>query len=194
MPSFRPLSVAMVAAIALAADASEIKTDLPGIGAESQMVERADMVTAGSFEGTWMYVNRDAHFALWIRTKDGEPQVRVQYQSLASPEAFESDWTGKSIYYLAGHRVNFELKLGRCTSDKLTGTWRWELAIGNAVRRETANLVIYRTEFGRSLQMDFQNYERTITHGGKDRVMRTPLVWTWTKVSNRELLWDELPF
>jgi hypothetical protein len=120
--------------------------------------------------------------------------VRVQYQSLASPEAFESDWDGKAIYYMASNPVTFELKLGECTPDKLTGTWSWLLTVGSAIRRETADLVIYRTQYGRSLLMDFQNFEKTITEGGRNKVMRAPVVWNWVKISNRELLWDELPF
>lgn len=195
MRRFRVLAaVAAVSMIALAVPAGEVKTDLPGPGNDRQLMEKDDPVTAGSFDGTWMYVNRDSHFAMWIRTKDGARQVRIKYQSLASPEAFETDWDGKAIYYMASHPVIFELKLGETTGDKLTGKWSWVLTSGNAMRRETADVEIYRTIYGRTLLMDFLNYEKTIVSNGKNHVMRAPVAWNWIKISNRELLWDELPF
>ncbi len=181
-------------AITLAAHAGEIKTDLPGIGSDRQLVHKDEPTPDGTFDGTWMYVNRDMHFALWVRTKNGVPQVKVKYQSLASPEAFESDWDGKSIYYLAGNPVTFELKLGESTADQIVGKWSWVLTVGNSMRRETADIVMYRTLYGRSLLMDFVNYEKTITSNGKNKIMQAPVVWNWVKISHRELLWEELPF
>lgn len=195
MRSVRILAMAATAStIALAVLAGEVKTDLPGIGTERQLIQKDPETTAGSFDGTWMYVNRDTHFALWARTRDGVPQVKLQYQSLANPEAFESDWDGKALYYMAGSPVTFELKLGESTVDRIVGTWSWDVTIRAATRRETADIVAYRTGYGRTLQMDFQNYEKTITNGGRNRILKSPMVWTWIKISNRELLWDELPF
>jgi len=187
-------AVAAGFAITLAVHASEVKTDLPGMGSDTQLIQKDDPTSVGSFDGTWMYVNRDMHFALWIRTKNGVPQVKLKYQSLANPEAFESDWDGKAIYYLAGNPVTFELKLGESTVDRIVGKWSWVLTVGNSLRRETADIVMYRTVYGRSLLMDFVNYEKTITSNGKNKIMRAPVVWNWTKLSNRELLWEELPF
>ena len=181
-------------AITLAAHAEDVKTDLPGLGSEKQMIHKDEATSAGTFDGTWMYVNRDMHFALWVRTKNGTPQVKIKFQSLASPEAFESDWDGKSIYYLAGNPVTFELKLGESTADRIVGKWSWVLTVGNSMRRETADVVMYRTLYGRSLLMDFVNYEKTITSNGKNKIMQAPVVWNWAKISNRELLWEELPF
>ena len=195
MRSIRILAtVAAASAITLAVYAGEVKTDLPGIGPERPMIQKDDPTSAGSFDGTWMYVNRDTHFALWVRTKNGVPQVRLQFQSLASPEAFESDWDGKALYYMAGNPVTFELKLGESNLDRIVGKWSWVLTVGNSMRRETADIVIYRTVYGRTLMMDFENYEKTITSGGKNKIMKAPVVWNWVKISNREILWDELPF
>jgi len=187
-------AVAAASAITLAVYAGEVKTDLPGTGTERQLIQKDDPTSAGSFDGTWMYVNRDMHFALWIRTKNGVPQVKLQYQSLANPEAFESDWDGKALYYMAGNPVTFELKLDESTADRIVGKWSWVLTVGNSMRRETADIVVYRTVYGRTLLMDFGNYEKTITSGGKNKIMKAPVVWNWVKLSNRELLWDELPF
>jgi hypothetical protein len=196
MRSQRVLTLSVAAlTLATAVAASEIKTNIPGgVGTERQLLQKDDETNAGSFEGTWMYINRDVHFAMWMRTKDGTPQVKIQYQSLANPEAFATDWEGKTLYYMAGSPVTFELKLASSTTDRIAGKWLWDLNIGASSRRESADVVIYRTGYGRTLMMDFQNYEKTITSGGKNKVMRAPVVWNWTKISNRELLWEELPF
>ena len=195
MRSFHILvAVAGAAAFALSAPAAEEKTNLPGLGNERVLLMKADPVTAGSFDGTWMYVNHDARYVLWARTKDGVPQVKVQYMSLASPEAFETDWDGKAEYYLAGSTVTFELKLGKSTSDRIVGTWKWVLEIETSGRRETADIVMYRTEYGRTLLLDFKNFEKTITRNGQDKTIKLPVAWSFVKISKRELLWDELPF
>jgi hypothetical protein len=193
---YRVRMLAMVAAstFALAGWAGEVKTELPGMGTDRQLIQKDEETTAGSFDGSWMYVNRDSRFALWVRTVGGVPQVKIQYQSLANPEAFETDWDGKSLYYMAGSPVTFELKLGQCTSDRIVGKWLWEVTIGASMRRESADVVIYRTGFGRTLVMDFQNYEKTILNAGRNKIMKSPMVWTWVKISNRELLWEEFPF
>ena len=188
------LAVTGAVTLALGAQAGEVKTDIPGLGTERLMVHKDDPTTDGSFEGTWMYVNRDVRFVLWIRMKDGAPQVKLQHQSLASPEAFETDWDGKASYYMGQKEATFELKLGERTADRLEGRWSWEAEVGPYHKHETADVVIFRTGRGRELQMDFQNFERLITGGGRNRIMRAPIVWTWTKISKRELLWDELPF
>ncbi len=188
------IALAAAAVVGLAGYAGEEKTHLPAFGTERHMVKPPDPTTSGSFDGTWMYVNRDTRYAMWIRTKDGAQQVKIQFQSLASPEAFETDWDGKAVYYLAGTPVTYELKLGKSSGDQLTGTWTWNLSIDGTRRQETADLVVHRTGNGRSLLMDFQNYQKIVTQRGQDKTFRYPVAWTWTKVSRRELLWDELPF
>ncbi len=195
MRPFRMLVAVVVAAVlAPAIGAGEVKTDLPGIGTERILVGKGEPTNAGTFEGTWLYVNRDARFAMWTRVKDGVPQVKLQYQSLADPEAFETDWDGKALYYLAGSPVTFELKLGASTPDRIVGTWSWVAEVGGTGRRESADIVIFRTGYGRTLVMDFPNYQLTITKGGKNMITKPPVVWSWVKISKRELLWDEMPF
>jgi hypothetical protein len=90
--------------------------------------------------------------------------------------------------------VTFELKPGASTADRIVGTWSWVLKAGQTGRSETADVVMYRTWDGRTLLMDFQNFEKKLTRGGNERVMKTPAVWNWIKISKRELLWDEFPF
>jgi hypothetical protein len=90
--------------------------------------------------------------------------------------------------------VTFELKLANADATKLTGAWFWDLEIGDSARKEKADVVVYRTGYGRTLQMDFNNYEKTIRRSGVDQMARVPTSWAWTKISKRELLWAELPF
>lgn len=149
---------------------------------------------SGEFTGTWIYVNRDAHYALWIRTKDGKPQVKLQYQSLASPESFETDWAGRASYYMAGSPATFSLTLDDAGADAITGRWAWELSSEQTTRIENASVTLERTGYGRTLAMNFKDYRRTTTSGSQGRVLKAPVTWTWIKVSKRELLWDELPW
>ena len=196
MRSLRTLvAAAAVAALALAVPAGEEKkTDLKGIGNERVVIQMDDPTNAGTFDGAWMYVNRDLQFGMWIRTRNGVPQVKLHYQSHTGTETFETDWNGKAAYYLSGSPVTFELKLDQSNADRITGTWSWVFNIGRSGRSEKANIVMYRTWDGRTLLMDFQNFERTVTLGGHDRVFKLPVVWNWIKISKRELLWDEFPF
>jgi hypothetical protein len=165
-------------------------TPIPGrIG-----VMTADPVTTGTFEGTWMYVNRDARYAMWIREESGKPRIRIQYQSLATPEAFETDWNGKSSYFMSGDPVTFELKITSADANRIAGTWHWNLDAGPGGREESADVVLQRTVYGRTLLLDFKNFERTFRQGGVPHTVRIPVAWNWQKVSKRELLWDEMPW
>ncbi|HEX4823277.1 MAG TPA: hypothetical protein VFV19_03095 [Candidatus Polarisedimenticolaceae bacterium] len=188
------LTALVLAGAAVCWAATEQKTKLHGIGTDTVGLMKSDPTNVGTFDGTWMYVNRDSHFALWIRTKNGKRQAKLQYQSLAGPEAFETDWDGKATYYMAGHPVTFELKLASADANKLSGAWNWDLEIGDSARKEKADIVVYRTVYGRTLQMDFNNYEKTIRKNGVDQTAKVPTSWAWIKVSKRELLWAELPF
>jgi len=194
MRSLRPLLAAAVLLAFAAVPASEEKTNLPGPGTDRVGIMKSDETTLGNFDGTWMYVNRDSRFAMWIRAKDGKRQVRLQFQSLAGPESFETDWDGKAVYYMAGQPVTFELKLGDTSADRMTGTWTWIAQLEHSGRKEKADIMLYRTDYGRNLNMDFKNFEKILTYGGKDRTIRVPTSWSWTKISKRELLWEELPF
>jgi hypothetical protein len=151
-------------------------------------------VSMGSFGGTWLYVNRDGRFALWVRTENGATRARVQFQSIVTPESFESDWNGEANYFVAGAPVRFEQKIARADSQRMDGTWFWNLDAGTTGRKEESGLVFQRTGTGRMLAMEFTSFRRTFRKAGENKVVQMPQVWTWTKVSKRELLWDELPF
>ena len=188
------MKTALVVLFAATLTGSVLLAEVPQPLSQRTGIRGGEPTKAGTFEGTWIYVNRDAHYALWIRTKDGKPQVRLQYQSLASPEAFETDWAGKASYYMAGKPAAFSLTLGNADADALAGKWDWELSTASAARHESADVTIQRTGYGRTLAMNFNGYQRTITSGPHGNVLKGPMTWTWVKVSKRELLWDELPW
>jgi hypothetical protein len=180
--------------LAAALTGGAVLAEIPQPQGQRTGVRGGEITTSGTFDGTWIYANRDAHFALWIRTKDGKPQVRLQYQSLAGPEAFETDWAGRATYYMAGKPASFALTLASAEPDAIAGHWDWELSTGSSARHETAGVTLQRTGYGRTLQMDFKDYQRTISSGPKGNLLKAPMTWTWIKVSKRELLWDELPW
>jgi hypothetical protein len=153
-----------------------------------------DPVAAGTWDGSWVYANRDQRMALYIRTVDGRPEVKFQYQSLAGPEAFESDWTGKATYYLSGSPVEFELAIVDADAAEMRGTWNWHVEFSDSGRSERGTFRLYRINDGRDLAVVFQEYERVIRRF--DRVSRwdNPPVWVFNKASKRIVLWDELPF
>lgn len=195
-PRLSLAGVVLLSAVSLAR-AGGVEKDLPpelSPDPGKAAVMMATPVTEGSFDGTWMYVNRDSHFAMWIKTEGGKARMRIQFQSITTPEAFETDWSGKSNYYLTGRPVTFEFKIGTSDAGKITGTWAWDMENDFTGRKETADIVLQRTGFGRTMVMAFNNYEKTLRKNGTARTFKLPVAWNWTKISKRELLWSELPW
>lgn len=153
-----------------------------------------DPVTAGVWDGSWVYGNRDERMALFVRTVDGKPEVKFQYQSLASPEAFETDWSGKATYYLSGSPVEFALRVEDGGSDEMRGTWNWSVEFADSGRSERGRFRIYRIDRGRDLAVLFEEYERVQRRFDKVSRWDNPPVWVFNKASKRVVLWDELPF
>jgi hypothetical protein len=154
--------------------------------------ERTD---AGNWDGTWVYANRDAHYALWLRTTvDGRPEARLRYESTSSQEKFETGWDGKASYALSGQPVTFAMLFERADANVLAGTWNWDAEFGRSARKETGTFEAFRAGDGRALVLRFRTYERMVRR--KDTVRRTEAlpIWTFRKVSKRQALWDELPF
>jgi hypothetical protein len=155
-----------------------------------------ERTTAGEWAGTWMYVSRDGRMALWLRAgKDGLPEARLQYQSTANPETFETDWSGKTTYYLSGQAATFEIRLARRERDDLAGRWEWLVDFGDSGRSETSDFRIYRVGDGRSLALEFQKgYVKALRRGDRITKQEIPPVITFVKASRRLVLWDELPW
>lgn len=164
----------------------------PQYGRAAVMVP--DPTSAGTWEGTWIHVNRDTRIAMWMRTVDGKPQAKLQYQSTSSPESFETDWDGKAVYTLGGRPASFELKLTERERDQIAGTWSWDVQFEDSGRTETGAFTAHRTGDGRALYLRFHEFERAIRRRDDLRRHRATPVWGFTKVSKRLAQWDELPF
>ncbi len=194
MPSRRcALLVTAVAAI-LALAAPSVHAGTPARDGMGVFV--GEPTTAGDWYGTWMYVWRDGRMALWFRAgKDGKPEVRLQFQSTANPETFETDWSGKSTYYLSGQAATFEFRLTKRDKDGLAGRWDWNVDFADSGRSEKGDVRIYRVGDGRMLAFEFQDgYARTLRRG--DRVTKQEIapVFNFVKASRRIVLWDERPW
>ena len=149
----------------------------------------------GSWDGTWVYANRDAKYALWLRTgADGRPQGRLKYQSISSQESFETGWDGKASYALSGQPVTFAMIFESADANVLAGTWNWDAEFGKAARVETGNFEAFRAGDGRALVLRFKSYERSVRKRDSVRRNEALPIWTFRKVSKRLALWDELPF
>lgn len=194
--SFTVAVLALAALTAWASDPPGNIRELPRPDAQfgRSGVLLPDSTAAGVWDGTWMYLSRDSQMAFWMRTQNGVPQMKLQYQSLAAPEAFETDWDGKAVYYIAGQPATYEIKLSKREKDALEGTWSWDVQFPDSGRAENGQFAMYRAGDGRSLVVRFDAFERTVRRG--DQVTRYDVapVWTFRKASKRLVLWDELPF
>src|SRR5262245_59412641 len=150
---------------------------------------------AGRWDGTCVYANRDARYALWLRTTvEGRPEARLRYESTSSPEKFETGWDGKAAYALSGQPVTFAMLFERADADTLAGTWNWDAEFGRSARKETGTFEAFGAGDGRALVLRFRSYEKVVRK--RDNVRKTEAlpIWTFRKVSKRQALWDELPF
>jgi hypothetical protein len=147
---------------------------------------------AGVWDGTWFYSSRDARIMVWMRTQDGKPELKLQYQSLASAESFETDWTGKASYYLAGEPASFDCHLTEGDANTIRGTWDWRVEFDDSGRSEVGTFTIYRAGDGRQLLMRFDTLERKVRR--RDEIQKHSLAtaWTFMKASKRIVLWDEV--
>ena len=187
-------SRALAVAIAVAALLS-----LPG-PARAQVLQHQIFVPedtgAGDWPGTYIYSCRDFKLALWVRLREGLPELKARYLSLQSPETFETDWKGDASYYFSGQPVEFGMHLGERSARTIEGSWKWTLESEETARRENGTFTIYRAGYGRSLVVKFDKLEREFRNGQAIRNFPlAPLVWTFWKVSRRpDVLWEELPF
>jgi hypothetical protein len=148
----------------------------------------------GVWDGTWMYVNREARMVLWIKTEGGVPQVKFQYFSTSSAEGFSTDWTTKAEYTMPLAQGRFSMDLKKRDANVIEGHWDWHLDSEKSSRSEEGDYRMYRTGDGRFLVMDFTDYRKTLLGKRGERVFTTHPSWTFQKVSKRLVLWDELPF
>ena len=159
--------------------------------ADVAMPPRTD---AGDWNGTWFYENRDLMLAMWMRTHGGKPELKLQYLSRASSEAFETDWSGKARYYIAGQPAIFEIALKRREPNQIDGTWSWDVEFADSGRIEEGSFTMFRAGNGRQLVMKFGKLERVIKRRESASRSDVTTTWAFTKVSKRQALWDEIPF
>jgi hypothetical protein len=150
---------------------------------------------AGSWDGTWWYTSRDHKIALWIRTEDGVPQIKLRLFSLVAPEGFETDWTGAAEYITKIGPGTFRLTLGERDANTIHGTWDWKLEAPDSARIEHGTFSMHRTNGGRQMAFVFDELIRTMRRNGRpDDVFTSAPALTFFLGSKRQVLWDELPF
>jgi hypothetical protein len=149
----------------------------------------------GEWNGTWIYVNRDYNFALWLSEDKGKPIAKIRFMGNGNlVEAFETDWQGHADYSVQGYPARFDLRLEQTGPDFMVGAWDWDLDFQGSARRETGRVEMFRAGDGRQLVMHFNDFERVIESTSGDRTFRLPQSWTFRKLSRRLVLWEELPF
>jgi hypothetical protein len=154
--------------------------------------ERTD---AGDWDGTWYYVTRSRKMALWIRTEDGTPRLKLRLLGQSGGlESFTTDWDGQAEYTTAGRRGAFSLTFDQRDANTIKGSWRWNVDAEDASRNETADFTIYRSGWGRQLIWNISNLKQEFSGEAKPRGDVEQLVWLFRKASRREALWSELPF
>ncbi len=152
---------------------------------------------AGVWDGTYVFSCRDFRIGMWLRTKNGVPEMKMRYQSLQSPETFETDWNGKASYYVSGQPATFEITYKNRDAKHIEGSWHWEVESVDRGRVDDAVFTLFRSGYGRSAVFKFDKMEQQVR--AQQKVRRFPAVpppsWTFAKVSKRvDVLWEELPF
>lgn len=154
--------------------------------------ERTD---AGEWDGTWYYVTRARKMALWIRTEDGTPRMKMRLQGQSGGlESFTTDWDSQAEYHAAGRAGSFSLEFDQRDENTMTGSWTWNVDAKNASRDETADFTIYRAGWGRQLIWKIENFRQEFSGDAEPRGDVEEMVWLFRKASRREALWSELPF
>ena len=149
----------------------------------------------GEWSGTWIYVNRDYQFALWLSEDDGKPIAKLRFMGNGNlVEAFETDWKGRADYSVQGFPGRFELRMQEVGPDVMKAIWDWDLDFQGSARRESAEIEMFRAGDGRQLVMHFKDFERVIESASGDQRYALPQSWTFRKLSRRLVLWEELPF
>jgi hypothetical protein len=158
-------------------------------------VTAPDRTDAGEWDGTWFYVTRARKMALWIRTEDGKPRMKLRLLGQSGGlESFTTDWDSQAEYQAADRRGAFTLKFDQRDENTITGSWTWNVQTKDAARDETADFTIYRAGWGRQLIWKIENLRQEFSGNATARGDAQHVVWLFRKASRREALWSELPF
>ncbi len=154
---------------------------------------RPEFTDRGEWKGTWFYANRDVRVMFWLREDDsGKPEFRLQLFNMSAPEQFTTDWNGKATYDVEGNPGRFSLTPIEVGPDLIRARWEWEVVFVDSARRETADVTIRRTGDGRRFAMTFEPVRREIERFGETSTYEYAQVWTFSKASKRQIIWDEL--
>lgn len=153
-----------------------------------------DPTEAGVWDGTWWYLSRDAEIAIWLRTENGKPELKLRYASRFAPEDFTTDWNGSAEYETKDGQGVFALHLDERDENSLKGTWDWKLDLPNSGRIETAKVELYRSGTGRQLVIRFDEMKLVLIRGDRESTIPIKQALTFRKASKRLLRWEELPF
>jgi hypothetical protein len=130
---------------------------------------------------------------MWLREEEpGKPEFKLQYQSLSTPEAFVTDWAGRSDYTVTGTDALFHLAATEKDSDTIQGTLEWNLQFEKSGRNKSGKFLMYRGGDGRHLVMHFHEQDLTIRRAGKEATENAESAWTFIKYSKRLILWEEI--
>ena len=186
----RPVVAALfVIAVLIASVAGGAGERRPGL----QTYKTSPRTEAGDWYGTWVYKSRDQRVVLWLRADaSGRPEYRLQYQSLGTPEAFTTDWTGRSEYAVTGTDALFHLAAKERGEHSIRGTLDWDLQFERSGRRRTAEFEMFRGGDGRHLVLHFHKQSLVIRKGDKEATDNSPGAWTFIKNSRRLVLWEEI--
>ncbi|MCP3982271.1 MAG: hypothetical protein GY716_23455 [bacterium] len=155
------------------------------------LAERDD---SGTWNGTWVYVNRDGRWVFWIREKGKRPEIKLRYLGRSNLEGFETDWNTAADYTFRAAPVTFALSDIKADANTIEGSWDWNLVVGISSRKEHADISMYRTFRGRMAVVHFRNYEKVVNNRGKIETHTPEHAWTLRKVSNRIVSWEEILF
>lgn len=186
----RPLVAALfVSVVLIASVANGAGARRPGL----QTYKTSPRTDAGDWYGTWVYKSRQQRVVLWLRADAaGQPEYRLQYQSLGTPEAFITDWTGRSEYAVTGTDASFHLVANQRSKDSISGTLDWNLQFEKTGRRRVAEFEMFRGGDGRHLVLNFPKQSLIIRKGDKEATDDSPGAWTFIKNSKRLVLWEEI--
>ena len=159
----------------------------------SLVQSQQDLTDLGTWDGSWWHRSRDYNMAVWLRTVDGVPELKLQFFSLGRPEGFVTDWNGQATYEVRDGNGSFSMTLTERDGVMLKGTWAWELDLGSSGRSEHGEFIVYRAGDGRTLAIDFAEITKVIRRGDRLQTVKVPQRLSFRKASKRLVLWDELP-
>jgi len=148
----------------------------------------------GYWFGSWWYINRDYHVALWVRPGDNGPEMKMQLFRLGGKESFTTDWSGDSDYIAQGGTGTFRLDLLSADDNLAQADWLWSLEFPGSARKEEGTIKIYRTGDGRYMVFLMIDGKVTLERGNQVHSVSLDQTWTFRKASRRQIGWDEFPF